>query len=448
MLPAALVLITLVVAVVGSVGAPLITQVAAAYGVPLATAQWTLTITLLTGAVATPVLGRLGSGAMRRPVIVGALAVALCGSVLTVVPLGFAGLLLGRAAQGIALGITAPLMAVARDHFAPERARAIITQISVAATFGIGVGYPLAGWLTDLGGVHLAYLCALFAITSALVLALVVMPPSPRSEPARLDVLGTMLLAAGLGALLISAGTTALWRSNPAMGGATIAVASALLLWWRSHERRTADPLVDLRTIGTPALILANLITFVGGMGAYLLQTLITRYVQTPPAAGYGVGGSTLIAGLILLPFAASGVVGGWLAHRGARITGHRAILGSSAAVMWLGFAVFALDHARLADSFIAIAVLGAGAGGFNAAMPSVILRTIRPADTASVMSVNQLVRTVGFSCGSALGGFMLATMTPSTAMFPAQSAYSATAWIGAAIMVLTAVLCLGPNRG
>jgi hypothetical protein len=53
-----LMFIALVVAVVGSLGAPLITSVAATYGVGLAAAQWTLTITLLSGAIATPVLGR------------------------------------------------------------------------------------------------------------------------------------------------------------------------------------------------------------------------------------------------------------------------------------------------------------------------------------------------------------------------------------------------------
>ena len=65
-LPRALLLIGVVMAVVGSVGGPLITSVATTLHVSLAAAQWTLTVSLLTGAVATPVLGRLGSGARRR----------------------------------------------------------------------------------------------------------------------------------------------------------------------------------------------------------------------------------------------------------------------------------------------------------------------------------------------------------------------------------------------
>ena len=48
-----LLLIALVVAVVGSLGAPLITNVATTLRVSLDAAQWTLTIALLSGAVAT-----------------------------------------------------------------------------------------------------------------------------------------------------------------------------------------------------------------------------------------------------------------------------------------------------------------------------------------------------------------------------------------------------------
>jgi len=64
-----LVFLGMVVAVVSSLGAPLVPTVAADYGVSLSSAQWSLTITLLAGAISTPVLGRLGDGPRRRQVI-------------------------------------------------------------------------------------------------------------------------------------------------------------------------------------------------------------------------------------------------------------------------------------------------------------------------------------------------------------------------------------------
>lgn len=166
-----LMFIALVVAVVGSLGAPLITSLAASYRVPLSGAQWTLTITLLAGAIATPVLGRLGSGRRRRAVIRWAPAVIVAGSVATVLPLPFGWLLAGRAAQGVALGLPALMMGVARDQVPGAKSGSVIAMLSVASTVGVGLGYPLAGLLTDAGGVHAAYGLGLFITVLALLAA-------------------------------------------------------------------------------------------------------------------------------------------------------------------------------------------------------------------------------------------------------------------------------------
>ncbi|WP_245568252.1 hypothetical protein [Nocardia jiangxiensis] len=66
-------------AVIGSVGAPLITPVATGMHVSLDAAQWTLTVTLFIGAIAGPVLGRLGSGPYRRTTILATLALVAVG---------------------------------------------------------------------------------------------------------------------------------------------------------------------------------------------------------------------------------------------------------------------------------------------------------------------------------------------------------------------------------
>jgi len=122
----ALMFIALVVAAVASLGTPLITSVATSFHVSLGSAQWTLTVALLSGAVATPVLGRLGAGPHRRATILATLAVVVAGSALTVLPLPFAWLLAGRAAQGVGLGLTALMMGVARDHLPEARGGAVI----------------------------------------------------------------------------------------------------------------------------------------------------------------------------------------------------------------------------------------------------------------------------------------------------------------------------------
>src|SRR5438309_1593688 len=74
----------MVVAVVSSLGAPLIPTIATDEHVFLADAQWTLTITMLVGAIATPTMGRLGDGPHRRDVVGAVLLGAALGGLLLV----------------------------------------------------------------------------------------------------------------------------------------------------------------------------------------------------------------------------------------------------------------------------------------------------------------------------------------------------------------------------
>jgi predicted MFS family arabinose efflux permease len=444
-----LVFIALVVAAVGSLGAPLITSVATTFHVSLASAQWTLTITLLSGAVATPLLGRLGAGPHRRGVIIGTLAAVTAGSVLTVLPLSFGWLLLGRAAQGVGLGLTALTMSVARDHLDADRAPAVIALISVASTIGIGVGYPLAGLLTEVGGVRAAYGLGVLVTAIALLAALRSMPAPPAGRSARVDIPGTVLLGGGLFAVLLVVSETSLWRSHLAAAVAVAALGLLLLLGWAAVERRTPSPLVDIGLLRQRAVAGANIAMLVAGVGMYLLLTLITRYAQTPRAAGYGFGLTTFEAGLVLVPFSALGFAAGKLTPRLRQRFGASGLLAGSALVVLAAFGCFALARSDVAEVLAAMAVLGFGVGSFSAAMPAVILAVTPQRETSSAMGVNQVVRGAGFSLGSAVGGLVLAAGTPAGHLFPAEGAYTTAAWIGVAVMAAAAVAALSgsPRR-
>lgn len=232
-----LIFVALVVSVVGSLGSPLITTVAADYDVPLVSAQWTLTLPLLVGAVLMPVLGRLGAGAHRRPAVVGTLGAVAVGGALTVLPLPFAALLIGRGFQGAGLALTPLMMAAARDHLAPPRAASAVALLSVTSTAGIGIGYPVAGLLTDIGGVRLAYGFGLALTLAALALAWLRMPASPPGRSAAVDVGGALLLGLGLLVLLLVISQAQVWRTAPGLAVAGLLVAAALLGAWAWYER-------------------------------------------------------------------------------------------------------------------------------------------------------------------------------------------------------------------
>ena len=265
-----IVFVGLVVAAIGSLGAPMITAVAECYGVSLAAAQWTLTITLLAGAVATPLIGRLGSGPRRRAVVLVTLAVVAAGSALTALPLPFAALLVGRTGQGVGLGLTALMMGVARDHLPHERSTRTIALVSVASTAGIGVGYPLAGLLTDVDGIRAAYAFGLIVTTAAWLVAILVIPAAPKRPASRVDIPGALLLTVALVGLLTMISETELWRLHTVLAAAVFAGSLVLLIAWSALEMRIDNPLVDVRLLRRPTIAAANL----GYARVELLETI------------------------------------------------------------------------------------------------------------------------------------------------------------------------------
>ncbi|MFE2926134.1 MFS transporter [Streptomyces goshikiensis] len=445
----ALMFIALVVAAVASLGTPLITSVATSFHVSLGSAQWTLTIALLSGAVATPVLGRLGAGPHRRATILATLAVVVAGSALTVLPLPFAWLLAGRAAQGVGLGLTALMMGVARDHLPEERGAAVIALISVVSIIGAGVGYPLAALLAELGGVRAAYGLGLVVTAAALLTAWRFMPEAPEGRSAHVDVAGAVVLAAALLLVLFLAGERNLWSRHLAVAAGLAVVAVVLLCVWAVIELRSTTPLVDVRAVRHPAVAGANLAMFVGGIGMYLLLTLITRYAQTPHGVGhgYGFGLTTFVAGLVLIPFSVLGFVAGKLTPRIRTRIADPLLLAGSAVVVGGGFALFAVARSDLAELFAAMGVLGFGVGGFSAAMPGVILAVTPKSETSSAMSFNYVVRSVGYSLGSAIGGLILTAGTGPGHLFPDDSAYTTAALVGIGAMAITTLTSLALAR-
>ena len=443
-----LLLIALVVAVVGSLGAPLITSVATTLRVSLDAAQWTLTIALLTGAVATPVLGRLGTGPRRRPVVLATLGVVAAGSAATVLPLPLGALLAGRAAQGCGLALTPLMMAAAREHLGRQRSASAIAMISVASTVGIGIGYPLAGYLTDVGGIRAAYGAGLAVAVLALVAAARSFPGSAQPAAPPPDALASVLLTAGLLALLLILGETSLWRQRLPLAVGLALLAIVLLAGWVTRERALTSSLVDLRLLRHPAVAGANTAMLVAGAGMYLLLTCVTRYVQTPRAAGYGFGLDTFTAGLFLVPFSALGFAAGRISPHLRKRMPAAALLAVATAVVLAAFLVFTAVRGSLAGPLLAMSLLGLGVGGFSAAMPAVILEVTPQQETASAMGVNQVVRSTGFSLGSTLSALILAAYTPGGALFPASQGYATTAWTGTAVTAVALVIALTLTLG
>ena len=91
--------------------------------------------------------------------------------------------------------------------------------------------------------------------------------------------------------------------------------------------------------------------------------------------------------------------------------------------------------------------MLGFGVGSFSAAMPGVILAVTPKSETSSAMSFNYVVRSVGYSLGSAVGGLILAAGTDPGHLIPNDGAYTTAALVGIAAMAITTMTSLALAR-
>ncbi|WP_104528580.1 MFS transporter [Blastococcus saxobsidens] len=374
-----LVFVVTVAALVASLGVPLIPTIAHEYGVSPTAAQWALTVTLLVAAVTTPGLGRLGDGPWRKKAVVGVLLVVLAGCVLAALPLGFPTLLAGRALQGLAMGLSALAVVTALDHVPVHRARSAVAMLSITTTAGVGFGFPVTGLLTDLFGLSAGFWLGAALCAVAALLTIWILPAPPEGPAQRFDVLGALLLGAGLAGVLVllSQGPqwgVASWQLPALAAGSLI----ALVVWVR-QELRTAVPLVDVRLLRHRPVLTAAVTGILTGIGMYLLFSIVIRLVQTPTAAGYGFGASVVVAGLTLLPFSLASVGGSRCAALIGRRIGPRAVLPLGAVTALAGASLFTVAHDSLWPVFAAMGLTGLGVGCTFAALPGLILAAVPP---------------------------------------------------------------------
>ena len=156
-----LALLSCVTAIVSSLGAPLVPAIATSYDTGLASAQWVITAAMIAGAVATPLIGRLGGGRHRRRTVVLVLAVVVAGCTLSALASArgwaFVWMVAGRALQGVGMALTPVALAVARDSVPGPWMQSSVALLSVATVAGAGLGYPLTGLVVEQAGLATAY---------------------------------------------------------------------------------------------------------------------------------------------------------------------------------------------------------------------------------------------------------------------------------------------------
>ncbi len=439
-----LVFVAMVTSLISSLGAPLIPTIADDTHVSIASAQWSLTVALLVAAISAPILGRLGNGPHRRGALISGLVVVVLGCALAALSHSLGVLIAGRALQGVGMGMLPMTMAIARDDLAPEQRGPTIALLSVSAAAGIGIGYPVSGFIADQFGLAECLWFGAIIAAGALACVLTAVPSSRHLPRARPDYLGALLLTGALATLLIAIaqGSVWGWTSVGVMG--LLAAAVVLTAAWITAQLHTAVPLVQLRLLVHPAVLTCDVCAAVLGVAMYANMPTITEFVQAPRSTGYGFGASVVVAGLCLLPLSATSFAASrclpWILER---VSGW-SLLPVGCLLVAVADAFFALLHSSLWEAFVTMAFIGAGIGLTSAVIPSLIVRAVPAEETGSALGFFQVVRYIGFSVGSAVAAAMLAAQTPVHHALPRESGYTLVLWVAGGVCVAAGLLAWG----
>jgi MFS family permease len=443
-----LVCLGLIVSMLSSLGAPLLPIIAAKNDVSLSTAQWMLTAALLAGAIASPIMGQLADGRRRRQVLIWAVATVLAGCIVAAAVPGFVALVIGRALQGVGLGLVPVAIVMARHHLPPRRQAPAIATLSITAVSGIGLGYPLTGLVAESFDYHVAFWAGGVLVAIALVLAILVLPSDHDGPPSHLDVRGAMLFSLSLVALLLAVSDGAVWGwGSPIIVGLFVAFL-ALGYWCIRYELRARRPLVVLTHLRLPIVVAADICSLLLGVALFTFTPIIVEFVQIPRSSGYGFGESAFIAGLCLVPMSAasafaSPIVRGFRVRYGPRVT---LIVAQLLFVATMVF--FAFRHDALWEAFVATGVAGLAIGMSSGTMPALIVGAVPKSEVGTAMALYQVVRNVGLTIGSAAGAAIIAANTAAHQSVPSVNAYRDVLLLAAACCVVLIPICLRfPNR-
>ena len=419
------------------------------FNVSYGTSSWILTTYLISGAVATPIVGKLSDVYGKKKVLLLVMLIYAIGVSFA----GFASniytLLLVRAIQGIGMGMFPIAFGIIRDQFPREKISIGQGIISSMFAAGAAVGLSAGALIVE----NFGWQATFFTIIPIAILLLITIwrfvhiGENQQSDPAQikysisrgkesslvpvtnfdekrkrklqLDIKGAVALAISITSFLLCLTlietSSGLGTANNSFVGimsaygtiiciAIVAVISFVL--FLLIEKRESYPLIDLRLLGNKAILPSILIILIVGLSNFMVFQTIPILVRNPEPIGFGA--DVVDAGTIQLPFAlvflVFGPTSGLIISRLGSL--RPVIVGTSIiTVSFLGLAIF---H----DSPTAISInLGVLATGLSfaaiGAMNVIILATPKEY-TGISLGIATLVRIIGSAIGPALAAMYM----------------------------------------
>lgn len=375
---------------------------------------------MLSGAKIGDILGR------RRAFVIG-LVVYGAGSALTAVAPTVAVLTLGWSIlEGVGAALVLPAMAaLIAGNFEGRDRKVAYAVIGGVAGAGIAVGPILGGWATTELSWRVVFLGEVVLVLAILAMTRLIADAPRTGQAPRLDLVGTILSATGLGAVVLATLESSTWgvikpKDSPVEPfGLSLTLfviaAGGILLWgfvrWQHHREATGnDPLVHLSLLKLPPLRSGLLGLFTQNLILMGVFFVIPLYLQLV------LGLDALDTGLKLLPVSITMFIASALGSRLSARYPVRTIVRAGLTTTVVGvLALLTTMKPELANAPFALsmALLGVGMGLIVSQLGNVVQSSVDASGRGEAGGLQYTGQQLGSSLGVALiGAIVLSGLT------------------------------------
>ena len=406
-----------------------ISQLVIDFDTTVTTIQAVITLYCLVMAMFMLTGGKVGDIIGRRRAFVVGLVIYACGSALTALAPTVAILALGWSIlEGIGAALVLPAMAaLIAGNFEGKDRKVAYAIIGGVAGAGIAVGPIVGGWATTVLTWRVVFIGEVIIVLGILVMTRLVGDAIRSGPKPRLDVVGSVLAAAGLGVVVLGVLQSSTWglfqpKDAPftvfglsptlfviAAGGALL---WGFVAWQRHREAVGSDPLVHLDLLKVPPLR--------AGLIGLFSQNLILMgvFFTIPLYLQLVLGMDALQTGIKMLPVSitmfATAAVGSRLSTRYAVRTITRAGLAITALASFALLATIKPDLGELGFA-VAMGILGIGMGLIASQLGLVVQSSVDASGRGEAGGLQYTGQQLGSSLGVALiGAIVLAGLASS----------------------------------
>lgn len=437
------------------------------------TSSWILASFLITGAVMTPIAGRLSDIYGKKKILLIILGIYAIGISVAAISINFTVLLIARVIQGVGVSMFPIAFGIIRDTFTQEKlavAQGIFSSMfSAGAVIGVAVGgtiiknfgwhatflvvIPIAiallaiiskflhikvahGISAPISDKNTEFCCRFIHVRNDILLSESISTSSSnisKNNKSTIDIMGAITLSITIISFLVALQLTqtinAVAAANVLPTVIVFGVAAIIsLLFFVRTEKKTDSPLIDLKLLANKILLPANIINMVVGITSLMVvyQT-IPILIRSPQPLGFG--GDALSIANIQLPYMAISLIvavaSGFIVSR----FGNLKPTLSGIIISIVGFILLFVAHSTEFLITISLAILATGLSLTQIGSINIVLVSTPKQSNGISLAMTVLLYLIGTSVGPVIAGIFMqmyqTTIKGIVGSFPTSQSYN-----------------------